>query len=69
MYVRIFFFKKKTPVYRTKQKDSEKYTLSIIKHIKHVLNISRIILIQKYFNMTEFRYFIDDIILFCFILS
>jgi hypothetical protein len=40
-----------------KQKDSEKYTFFIIKHIKHVLNVSRIILIEKYFNLIEFRYF------------
>ena len=52
-----FFLKKKTLVYRTKQKDSEKYTFSIIKRIKHVLNVSHIIFIQKYFNLTELRYF------------
>jgi hypothetical protein len=54
---RTYVFFKKTPVYFTKQKDFEKYTFSIIKRIKHLLNVSRIILIQKYLNLTEFRYF------------
>jgi hypothetical protein len=49
----VFFFKKLPFIVRNK-KTLKKYTLSIIKRIKHVLNISRIILIQKYFNMTEF---------------
>ena len=48
LHVRTHFSKKK------KQKDSEKYTFSIIKRIKHVLNVSHIILIQNYFNLTKF---------------
>jgi hypothetical protein len=47
LQVRTHFLKKK-------QKDSKKYTFSIIKRIKHVLNVSHIILIQKYFNLTKF---------------
>jgi hypothetical protein len=53
----IFFIKIKNLVYYTTQKYFEKYMFSIIKGINDVLNVSRIIFIQIYFNLTELQYF------------
>jgi hypothetical protein len=64
LHVRIykfyFYLKKKTHVYHMKQEYFKKYTFNITKHIKHVLTfISRIILVQKYFNLTYHNTFIN----------